>query len=50
MSGKCSNMDPFEIEVPEIKALLERDVYLKPYEADIRRRYRVVLFSVFIKL
>lgn len=39
MSGKCSNMDPFEIEVPEIKALLERDVYLKPYEADIRRRY-----------
>lgn len=39
MSGKWSTKDPFDIEVPEIKNLLERDGYLKPYEADIRRRY-----------
>ncbi|XP_051171399.1 1,4-alpha-glucan-branching enzyme [Leptopilina boulardi] len=39
MNGKWSKMDPLDIEVPEIKTLLERDGYLKPYEADIRRRY-----------
>ncbi|XP_043478723.1 1,4-alpha-glucan-branching enzyme [Leptopilina heterotoma] len=39
MNGKWSTMDPLDIEVPEIKNLLERDGYLKPYEADIRRRY-----------
>lgn len=39
MGGKWSSMDPSEVEVPEIKTLLERDPYLKPYENDIRRRY-----------
>ena len=42
MGGKWSKMDPSEVEVPEIKNLLERDPYLKPYENDIRRRYACV--------
>lgn len=32
-------MDPSQVEVPEIDALLNRDPYLKMYENDIRRRY-----------
>lgn len=39
MYGKWSKMDPFEVEVPEIKNLLDRDPYLKSYEKDIRQRY-----------
>lgn len=41
MGGKWSSMDPSQIEVPEIQALLERDPYLKPYQNDIRRRYAI---------
>ncbi|GLV43109.1 14-Alpha-Glucan Branching Enzyme [Carabus blaptoides fortunei] len=39
MGGKYSSCDPMEIEVPELKRLLERDPYLQPYEREIRRRY-----------
>lgn len=39
MGGKHSSCDPMEIDVPELKALLERDPYLRPYEREIRRRY-----------
>jgi len=39
MGGKWSSMDPSQVEVPEIEALLERDPYLKPYENEIRKRY-----------
>ncbi|KAG8237313.1 hypothetical protein J437_LFUL014477 [Ladona fulva] len=39
MGGKYSSMDPMEVNVPEIKSLLERDSHLKPYEKEIRRRY-----------
>ncbi|ENN80342.1 hypothetical protein D910_12033 [Dendroctonus ponderosae] len=41
MGGKNSKLDPMDVEVPDIKALLERDPYLQPYEAEIRRRYGV---------
>lgn len=39
MGGKYSTMDPMEIEVPELKTLLDRDPYLHPYEREFRRRY-----------
>ncbi|KAK9758580.1 Alpha amylase, C-terminal all-beta domain [Popillia japonica] len=39
MGGKYSSLDPMEVDVPEINALLDRDPYLKPYEKEIRRRY-----------
>ncbi|KAJ8912435.1 hypothetical protein NQ315_006102 [Exocentrus adspersus] len=39
MGGKYSKLDPMEVEVPEIQALLDRDPYLHPYEKEIRRRY-----------
>lgn len=39
MGGKYSKLDPMEIDVPHIKALLDRDPYLNPYEKEIRRRY-----------
>lgn len=39
MGGKWSSMDPSQVEVPEIDALLKRDPYLKPYENEIRKRY-----------
>ncbi|KAF7287787.1 hypothetical protein GWI33_003418 [Rhynchophorus ferrugineus] len=41
MGGKYSKQDPMEIEVPQLKNLLDRDPYLKPYEKEIRRRYAV---------
>ncbi|XP_015602286.1 1,4-alpha-glucan-branching enzyme [Cephus cinctus] len=41
MGGKWSSMDPSEIEVPQLKALLERDPYLENYQTDIRRRYAI---------
>ncbi|KAL1493449.1 hypothetical protein ABEB36_011499 [Hypothenemus hampei] len=41
MGGKYSKMDPMDVEVPDIKTLLDRDPYLKPYEKEIRRRYAV---------
>ncbi|CAH0562702.1 unnamed protein product [Brassicogethes aeneus] len=39
MGGKYSKLDPMDIVVPDIKNLLDRDSYLKPYEKEIRRRY-----------
>lgn len=36
-------MDPMEVEVPDLKNLLDRDHYLKPYEKEIRRRYACLL-------
>ncbi|XP_046405478.1 1,4-alpha-glucan-branching enzyme [Ischnura elegans] len=39
MGGKYSSMDPMDVEVPDLKSMLERDSYLKPYEKEIRRRY-----------
>ncbi|CAG9831462.1 unnamed protein product [Diabrotica balteata] len=39
MGGKYTKLDPMEVEVPEIDALLNRDSYLRPYEREIRRRY-----------
>ncbi|XP_023311807.1 1,4-alpha-glucan-branching enzyme [Anoplophora glabripennis] len=39
MGGKYSKLDPMEVDVPHIKALLDRDPYLNPYEKEIRRRY-----------
>ncbi|KAF5284607.1 hypothetical protein FQA39_LY16965 [Lamprigera yunnana] len=39
MGGKYSSMDPMQIDVPDINALLDRDPYLRPYEREIRRRY-----------
>ncbi|XP_060819503.1 1,4-alpha-glucan-branching enzyme [Bombus pascuorum] len=47
MGGKWSSMDPSEVEVPEINALLERDPYLKPYENEIRKRY--ALFKDYVE-
>lgn len=47
MGGKWSSMDPSQVEVPEIEALLERDPYLKPYENDIRRRYFYTYHMIF---
>ncbi|XP_015512828.2 1,4-alpha-glucan-branching enzyme [Neodiprion lecontei] len=41
MGGKWSSMDPMQIEVPELKTLLERDPYLAPYEKEIRKRYAI---------
>lgn len=41
MGGKYSKLDPMEVDVPQIKSLLERDPYLQPYEREIRRRYAV---------
>lgn len=38
MGGKYSSMDPMQVDVPDIKQLLDRDPYLKPYEKEIRRR------------
>lgn len=32
-------MDTSEIEIKNIKKLLQDDPYLKPYEKEIRRRY-----------
>lgn len=48
MGGKWSSMDPSQVEVPEIKALLERDPYLQPYENEIRKRYRIFCSYKFI--
>ncbi|KDR15603.1 1,4-alpha-glucan-branching enzyme [Zootermopsis nevadensis] len=39
MGGKLSALDPMQVEVPELKALLDRDPYLRPYEREFRRRY-----------
>ncbi|XP_076237133.1 1,4-alpha-glucan-branching enzyme [Calliopsis andreniformis] len=39
MGGKWSSMDPAQVEVPELKTLLDRDPYLKPYENEYRKRY-----------
>lgn len=39
MGGKYSSMDPMQIEVPDLKAHLDRDPYLHPYEREYRRRY-----------
>lgn len=50
MGGKWSSMDPSQVEVPEIKALLDRDPYLKQYENDIRRRFAMSLSMNFIYL
>ncbi|XP_046746237.1 1,4-alpha-glucan-branching enzyme isoform X2 [Diprion similis] len=41
MGGKWSAMDPMQVEVPELKTLLERDPYLAPYEKEIRKRYAI---------
>lgn len=38
MGGKYTKLDPMQVEVPEIEALLNRDSYLRPYEREIRRR------------
>lgn len=38
MGGKYSSLDPMEVDVPDVKKLLERDPYLNPYEKEIRRR------------
>lgn len=38
MGGKYSKLNPMEVDVPDIKALLDRDPYLTPYEKEIRRR------------
>ncbi|KAL3289626.1 hypothetical protein HHI36_023036 [Cryptolaemus montrouzieri] len=39
MGGKYSSLDPMQVDVPDIKKLLDRDPYLQPYEKEIRRRY-----------
>nr|CAD7438990.1 unnamed protein product [Timema bartmani] len=39
MGGKLSSLDPMDVDVPELKNLLERDSYLRPYEREFRRRY-----------
>ncbi|CAG9861487.1 unnamed protein product [Phyllotreta striolata] len=39
MGGKFTKLDPMQVEVPDIDALLNRDPYLRPYEKEIRRRY-----------
>lgn len=39
MGGKYTKLDPMDVEVPKLQALLERDPYLKPYERELRRRY-----------
>lgn len=38
MGGKYSSCDPMDIEVPELKKLMELDPYLNTYEKEIRRR------------
>jgi hypothetical protein len=38
MGGKLSALDPMQVEVPELKKLLDRDPYLRPYEREFRRR------------
>lgn len=38
MGGRLTALDPMQVEVPELKALLDRDPYLKPYEREFRRR------------
>lgn len=39
MGGKYSSLDPMQMEIPQLKDLLDRDPYLAPYEREIRRRY-----------
>jgi hypothetical protein len=34
-------MDTTEVEIKNIKKLLEEDPYIKPYEKEIRRRYDI---------
>ncbi|XP_059489512.1 1,4-alpha-glucan-branching enzyme [Neocloeon triangulifer] len=41
MGGKYSSLNPMDVEVPNIKDLLDRDHYLRPYEKEIRRRFAV---------
>ncbi|XP_050529799.1 1,4-alpha-glucan-branching enzyme [Daktulosphaira vitifoliae] len=43
MGGKHSKMDPMEVEVPELQNQLNRDLYLKPYEREFKRRYACFL-------
>ena len=38
MGGKLSALDPMQVEVPNLKELLDRDPYLRPYEREFRRR------------
>lgn len=38
MGGKLSALDPMQVEVPDLKVLLHRDPYLRPYEREFRRR------------
>jgi len=38
MGGKLSALDPMQVEVPDLKVLLDRDPYLRPYEKEFRRR------------
>ena len=38
MGGKWSNADPSEVIIPELDSLLTRDLYLKPYENEIKKR------------
>jgi hypothetical protein len=38
MGGKHSALDPMQVEVPDLKELLDRDPYLRPYEREFRRR------------
>ncbi|XP_058788762.1 1,4-alpha-glucan-branching enzyme isoform X2 [Phymastichus coffea] len=39
MGGKYSSMDPADIQIPNLKSLLDRDPYLKPYKNEIKKRY-----------
>jgi len=39
MGGRLSALDPMQVEVPDLKVLLDRDPYLRPYERELRRRY-----------
>lgn len=50
MGGKWSSMDPTKVEVPELNVLLDRDPYLKQYEHEFRKRYRILVLIDLYKL
>jgi len=46
---KLKPINPSEVCIPELNALLERDPYLKPYEVNIRHRYQFSTYTVVCK-
>lgn len=41
--GNSQSVDPTQVEIPDLKKLLDRDPYLNPYQYEMKRRYGLML-------